>query len=68
MYFITSNSECFVSRLIKNGHKSIRLNPIQSDASIQAEFLIRIIPTSGSFRLILIENSAWIDLDWFGFI
>ena len=50
----------FVSSLMKNGQKTIRLNPIQSEASIQ------IITISDSLRLILLETSAWINpsSDW----
>ena len=55
----------FVSRLMKKSQKSIRLNAIQPEASIrmnpnQCE-PIRIILTSDSFVLILIENSVWIN-------
>ena len=55
----------FVPRLMKNVKKSIRPYPIKSKATIQmnpyqseTNFLIWIIPTSDSFRLILIENSV----------
>ena len=64
----------FVSRLMKNGQKPIRLNPINSETSIrmnpnqsETKFAIqinfqpesiRIIPTLNSFGLILIENSV----------
>ena len=44
-----------VSHLMKNGKETILLNPIQSEASI------RIIPTSDTSGLILIEHSIWIN-------
>ena len=60
MRIIPNQSEKrFVSRLMKNGQKSTRPNPINSETSI------RIIPTLDSFGLILIENLV---SDWFGFI
>ena len=51
----------FVSRLMKNGQKSIRMNPNQSEPNLQSES-IRIIPTLDSFGLLLIENSVWSNL------
>ena len=69
-----------VSRLMKNGQKPIRLNPINSETSIrmnpnQSETKLSIQinsinPRSEWFELILIENSVWINpsSDWFGLI
>ena len=67
----------FVTCLMKNGKKSIRLNPrkqsewirTNSEQSFQSRS-IGIIPTSDSFGLILIENSVWINPSstWFGLI
>ena len=67
----------FVSRLMRNGQKSIRFNPINSETSIwmnpnqsETKFSIQINPRSDSFGLILFENSVWINpsSDWFGLI
>ena len=83
MRIIPNQSEKrFVSRFIKNGQKSIRLNPNNTETSIRINPIwdwskpkfqsksIRIIPTLDSFGLILIENSVWNNPSsvWFGFI
>ena len=78
MQIISNQSEkCFVSRSMKNGQKSIRLNPINSKISIrinpnsdwskpnfQSEST-GMNPRSEWFGLILIESFV---SDWFGFI
>ena len=63
----------FVSRLMKNGPKSIRLNLIQSEAAIrmnpnysdhglvQNEFPIRINPNYSHLVFIQIKNLVWIN-------
>ena len=70
MRIIPNQSEKrFVSRLIKNGQKPIRINSVQSEGSIRLNSnksepsfkseSNRIISTSDPFRLILIGNSVW---------
>ena len=66
IWIILNQSEkLVVFCLVKNNPKSIRLNPIWSDA------LFRTIQTLDSFGLVLLENSVWIESElgletWFG--
>ena len=82
MWIIPNQSEKrFVSCLVKNGQKSIRLNPINSETSIrmnlnhsETKFSIRINPTSSlskpNFQSEAIGMNRIESLvsDWFGFI
>ena len=68
MWIIPNQSEKrFVSRLMKNGQKSIRLNPINSETSIrmnpnqsETKFSIRINPISDWSKLNFQSELIWI--------